>query len=237
MGKGDIGVWRVRAAAWEFLAFSLRYPDASLAEALALGEWAEASQEIASQLGLRIDERFDSEALAAQDALAKNASEWLHTIRVEATRLFIGEQEPACSPFEGVWRAIDEGVNPLLFVNPHSLRVERFCKDCGLEHPEGTNVPLDHVVSECELLQYLAMIESGMAEPFGGILRGDLPGGSPASAYTEFLQGHAFVWFPRFAAELLDGTCHPFYRAVALFMMAVMEESSVYLFPDHQTIC
>lgn len=30
---------------------------------------------------------------------------------------------------------------------------------------------LDHVVSECELLQYLAMLEAGMVEPIGGGLR------------------------------------------------------------------
>ena len=36
------GVWQARAAMWELLAFSLRYPDAELAEAVASGEWADA---------------------------------------------------------------------------------------------------------------------------------------------------------------------------------------------------
>ena len=63
----------------------------------------------------------------------------------------------ACSPYEGVWRAKAEGVQPLLFVNPHSMAVERFCKACGLGRPEGTNEPLDAVWTELELLEYLAL--------------------------------------------------------------------------------
>lgn len=56
-----------------------------------------------------------------------------------------------------MWRAKAEGVQPLLFVNPHSMAVERFCKACGLGRPEGTNEPLDAVWTELELLEYLAL--------------------------------------------------------------------------------
>ena len=69
----------------------------------------------------------------------------------------MGAPEAACSPYEGVWRAKAEGVQPLLFVNPHSMAVERFCKACGLGRPEGTNEPLDAVWTELELLEYLAL--------------------------------------------------------------------------------
>ncbi|MEI3231974.1 MAG: molecular chaperone TorD family protein [Gordonibacter pamelaeae] len=63
----------------------------------------------------------------------------------------MGAPEPAVSPYEGVWRAADDGVQALLFVNPHSMEVERFMRACGLGRPEGTNEPLDHVATECEL--------------------------------------------------------------------------------------
>ena len=45
--------------------------------------------------------------------------------------------------YEGVWAAEADGVQPLLFVNPRSMEVERFMRSCGLGRPEGTNEPLD----------------------------------------------------------------------------------------------
>ncbi|RDB70830.1 molecular chaperone TorD, partial [Eggerthella sinensis] len=48
----DVGVWQVRAAAWELLALSLRYPDEVLGEAIASGEWEAAAAEIAEALGI-----------------------------------------------------------------------------------------------------------------------------------------------------------------------------------------
>ena len=47
-----------------------------------------------------------------------------HRLRTEATRLFVGAPNPVASPYEGVWRAEDDGVQPLLFVNPHSMDVD-----------------------------------------------------------------------------------------------------------------
>ncbi len=89
----------------------------------------------------------------------------LGALRPEATRLFVGAPAPAVSPYEGVWRAADDGVQALLFVNPHSMEVERFMRACGLGRPEGTNEPLDHVATECELLEHLALRAAGAVPP------------------------------------------------------------------------
>lgn len=94
---------------------------------------------------------------AAEAAALPDPDDIQKELRPEATRLFVGAPEAACSPYEGVWRAKAEGVQPLLFVNPHSMAVERFCKACGLGRPEGTNEPLDAVWTELELLEYLAL--------------------------------------------------------------------------------
>ncbi|HJF63236.1 MAG TPA: molecular chaperone TorD family protein, partial [Gordonibacter urolithinfaciens] len=114
--------WAARATAWELAALSFRYPGPELEGAVASGEWAEAAREIAGALGLALPEGFGAGASA-------------EGLRPEATRLFVGAPEPAVSPYEGVWRAADDGVQALLFVNPHSMEVERFMRACGLGRP------------------------------------------------------------------------------------------------------
>lgn len=148
--------WQARAAMCELLALSFRYPDdRTLADAVASGEWGEAADEIAGALG--IDWTAAAAPGAAEAAALPDPAELQHELRAEATRLFVGAPKPVCSPYEGVWRAEADGVQPLLFVNPHSMAVERFCKACGLGRPEGTNEPLDAVWTELELLEYLAL--------------------------------------------------------------------------------
>ena len=179
--------WGVRAAAWELAAFSFRCPGAELEGAVASGEWAAAAREIAGALGLALPEGL-GEGLSGRSG----PEDALHALRPEATRLFVGAPEPAVSPYEGVWRAADDGVQALLFVNPHSMEVERFMRSCGLGRPEG------------------AQAGSG------------LPGGSPAAAYGAFLEEHARAWMPRFADAVAAESRVPFYRDAAAFLGALV---------------
>lgn len=227
-------VWQIRAAAWELLALSLRYPEAALADALASGEWVDAAREIAGAAGISLPEGWGADLPAVGDAAVGtiDSQALLHTLRAEATRLFVGAPDPVCSPYEGVWRAADDGVQALLFVNPHSMDVERFCKACGLGRPEGTNEPLDHVATECELLEHLALraAEDAVAsEVFAGgevpealVMSAELPGGSAAAAYDAFLAEHGRTWVPRFAEAVARETREPLYRAVAAFLEAAV---------------
>ena len=189
-------LWQTRAAAWELAALSLRYPGAELAGAAAGGEWDEAAGEILAALGLPAevpaaagDPAGPPAARAAGAEAAAGADALLRALRPEATRLFVGAPEPACSPYEGVWAAESDGVQPLLFVNPRSMEVERFMRSCGLGRPEGTNEPLDHVATECELLERLALRAAGAPAPEGAPADAGLPGGSPAAAYEAFSPG------------------------------------------------
>ena len=101
------------------------------------------------------------------------------------------------------------------------MEVERFCRACGLGRPEGTNEPLDHVATEWELLQYLALEASGaVAREGDGRADEDFPGGSPAAAYEAFLSDHASVWMPRFAEKVIEETRQPFYRSAAQLLAA-----------------
>ncbi len=202
-----------------------------LAEAAAGGEWDEAAGEILAALGLPAevpaaagDPAGPPAARAADTAGPAGADALLRALRPEATRLFVGAPEPACSPYEGVWAAESDGVQPLLFVNPRSMEVERFMRSCGLGRPEGTNEPLDHVATECELLERLALRAAGAPASEGAPDGAGLPGGSPAAAYETFLSGHAQAWMPAFAERLAAEARHPFYRAAAAYLGALLAD-------------
>ena len=245
-------LWQARAAMCELLALSFRYPeDKVLAEAIASGEWGEAADEIAAALGLA----WSSAAApgAAEAAALADPADIQQELRPEATRLFVGAPQAACSPYEGVWRATAEGVQPLLFVNPHSMAVERFCKACGLGRPEGTNEPLDAVWTELELLEYLALraaADAAEAEGIAGdaaavedvvededaleefedagepgevVASADLPGGSPEAAWDEFIADHARQWMPQFAAAVQEESRVPFYATAANLLGAFIK--------------
>ena len=173
--------------------------------------------ELAAVLGLEVRGGREEEGpgCSSSDAL-------LGALRPEATRLFVGAPAPAVSPYEGVWRAADDGVQALLFVNPHSMEVERFMRACGLGRPEGTNEPLDHVATECELMEHLALRAAGAEPPEGAPAGADLPGGSPEAAYGAFLEGHARAWMPRFAERVAAKSRVPFYRDAAAFLGALV---------------
>jgi uncharacterized protein len=221
LGEKYMDIWQLKASACELLAFSLRYPNDDLVQVISSTEWAEAALEITAALDAKLPENFSYNASACakieQDKL-------IHELRAEATRLFIGAPEPVCSPFEGVWRAKDDGVNPLLFVNPHSMDVEHFCKSCGLGNPEGTNEPLDSAQAELELLQYLASLAAGIIDrPDDAPANNTLPGGSVQVAYEMFLHDHALKWMPQFAEELCKNARHPFYIATGSLLNSLLK--------------
>ena len=164
-----------------FGALSFRYPDKVLAEAIASGEWGGAADEIAS-VGISWTAAAAPGAAEAA-ALRLRPDDIQKELRPEATRLFVGAPEAACSPYEGVWSAKAEGVQPLLFVNPHSMAVERFCKSCGLGRPEGTNEPLDAVWTELELLEYLAL--RAAADAMDAAAEADLAAGGDGAPTEE----------------------------------------------------
>lgn len=221
----DQAEWQVKATSCELLALSLRYPDVQLAQVVASGEWLDAACELARAARVALPESFGTQVLALDGAGQEVVDEeaLLHTLRAEATFLFVGAPNPACSPYESVWRAAAEGVRPLLFVSPHSMEVERFCKSCGLGSPEGTNEPFDYVVTELELLQYLASLAAGIVvPPEGGIALDALPDGSSQAAFAQFAEEHVLAWMPDFAERLASESRLPFYRAVAELLAAML---------------
>ncbi len=206
--------WSATASVCEFLAVSLAYPGDELVGAVVSGEWEGCAQEIA--------DRFEIGSVGCDSWL--DFDEAKHALRREATRLFLGPHEPPVSIYEGIWSAHDRGVAPLLFVSQAAMDVERFCKDCGLGRPEGTNESLDHVSTELELLQYLASVQAGIVVPSPGAPSQDrLPGGSAEAAYGMFASEHALRWMGRFADALEGETSLEFYRSTARILRAYVQ--------------
>lgn len=221
--------WGLRVAVAEFLAFSLTYPSLDLAAMLVDGRWLEAAGEMAAESGIPWSRtEWESTLATGIDGTPTKRGEALTgSLRAEATRLFVGAPNPLVSPYESVWRAQEDGVKALLFVNPHSMDVERFAKECGLGRPEGTNEPLDHVVTELELLAYLASLASGDEAPDDAMPSDALPGGDPTSAYRRFFSEHPAKWLSSFAEALEETTRLPYYRAVALLLKLSLPSLSV----------
>lgn len=217
----DNEMWQIRATAWELAAFSFRYPTSELAEAVASGEWLAAAREIAEALGIALPECFGEGMPSVENPLDNSAVDsFFHESRAEATRLFVGPSEPVCSPYEGVWRAKAEGVKPLLFVSTHAMEVERFVKSCGFTRPEGTNDPFDHVATECELLEALALRAVQGAGDAGESGSGN--GASASELYAQFLNEHMRAWVNDFCTALSKETREPFYRAAAVYLQALV---------------
>ena len=118
-------------------------------------------------------------------------------------------------------------------------------KSCGLGRPEGTNEPLDHVATECEFLQHLALradedvllaeaAEAGDEEQAAAVKEireaetpelpdsENLPGGSAEAAYGQFEREHVFPWMGDFAQALHGESRMPFFKDVALFLGALV---------------
>lgn len=211
--------WAAVASTAEFLAFSFRYPGLELAQAVHSGEWFAAACEIGEMYGCPIP----GSEIRAQDG----SDSFLHGIRREATRMFLGPHEPPVSIYEGIWSARDRDVAPLLFVSPAALAVERFCKQCGLGRPGGTNESLDHAATELEVLQYLASVEAGIVVPAEGSVSAEsLPGGSASAAYRTFFEEHIAAWMPRFADAVSDETKLDFYLVSARLLKAFLTQET-----------
>lgn len=219
--------WEARAVALELLSFSFRYPTPELAESVISGEWCAACKDLAEVGCLTLPDGFADTELAADanGLVAKDSETLLHVLRAESTRLFIGAPDPAVPPFEGVWRAADDGVQALLFANPHTIEVMQFLKSCGVGQPEGFNEPLDHIATELAFLQYLSVLEAKMSLPFEEADAIEvLPGGSAAAAYAQFFEEHPNTWMARFAAAVEKQTRLPYYRAAAQLLTAFLDK-------------
>lgn len=206
--------WMNKAALYELLSVSFRFPTEETANVIVSGEFAEALQEIG-----RLDE-VDGALLeeCASDLagyVGQNSDDVFHRLRKEHTRLFVGQGSYLVSPYAGIWDAEQNGRPALLMVNPESMAIERFMRRCGVGQPEGTNEPLDHIASLLEFLYYLCLVKAGAVQP-------------PAHAsiqehdYELFFDAHVAGFARAFGQRVVDETSEPFLASAARVLLRAL---------------
>jgi TorA maturation chaperone TorD len=218
--------WLNRATLFELLAFSFRVPTPELGEALSSGEFADALSEIGVANGIDAG-MLDGATKALSSYRGTEPEPLFHALRVTYTALFVGAPEPLVSPFAGVWWALAQGIEPLLFVNKRSMDVERYLRSVGIGQPEGRNEPLDHIATMLEFLQYAALACADAVE---------LPEGIEIGPETSerFIADFIDDWILPFTHKVVEQTDErvaeqtgtPFYRTMALMLEDVLASDS-----------
>lgn len=209
----------VRARACTLFSRSLAYPDGMLTAAVQSGEWDQLMEQALDALGR--DVPGASQAGGACRPFAGDDSESvrrMHELRAESTRLFLGLPEPVISPYEGTW-LMRQGARALLYVNPHTMKVERFMRACGVAASKDNHEPVDHIATEFAFLGHLASLSAHADDGIGLVVdRAKMPGGGPEMAYELFWSDHVCAWVPRFAAALREQARDPFYERLGIYL-------------------
>ena len=208
--------WIDKAELFETLSLAYLYYQRETVEVLTTGAYADVLCEAMAAVGL--DEGLVSDVRATLAAYqGADVEELFHALRVEYTRLFVGAPHAIVSPYAGIWYAEEVGVTPVLFVNKESMAVERFMKACGVDRPEQTNEPLDHIGSEREFLEYLCLDCAGVVNKDADIV--------PAGSYETFYQERFIVFAKRFAAAVAQSSSEPLLRAASSVLLALPDEA------------
>lgn len=201
--------WHALAALSELLALSFVRPECVLAEALSSGEYYESMCEITTLANIDIS----NEALAIlENYIDRDPDELFHALRREATFLFVSTPDTVVSPYESMWCSGEDGAEPLLVINPHAMKVERFIKSCNVNPVTSSREPVDTISTELEFLAYLASMSAGAIERQEDVAS---PEQHWELSYRRFMQEHALLWMPLFADAVQKETREPFFRAAA----------------------
>ena len=129
----------------------------------------------------------------------------LEALKIEYARLFLGPGMPVAPPYESVYlgQGGNEGRGELL--SEASFAVREAYERVGLTPVPGPEPP-DHLGAELEFAAYLC----SKGEPAG------------RDALEAFLNEHMRRWAPQLAATVAQESRHPFYRAAARLLAAVL---------------
>lgn len=219
--NGNEQTWLNRAALYELLALGFLRPEPTTAEALASGELAEAADEVLAALGAAADVRA---AVAGELAPCNgaDADDIYHEILRDYTRLFVGEREPAVTPYAGVRAAQERGQAGLLFVGRESMAIERFMRTRGAKKDLSagqSNDPVDHVGTVCEFLKYLCLVNARAVKPAAGA--------QVAEADFALFWRDLWGFYPSWCADEVERLASTgFYRAMALLLRAACEDAA-----------
>jgi len=140
--------------------------------------------------------------------------EVLHELRIEETRLFVGE-DPIVENAEGTWLQRANGVEkPIRMINSHTTAVMTFMRECGVVRNEKYNDCIDYLENECDFCGYLAEtpeLPAGM-------------GDDPLILLDRFVAEHMAKWVPGFCDEVIAASKVPYYIGICTLMRTFIRE-------------
>jgi TorA maturation chaperone TorD len=146
--------------------------------------------------------------------VGRDADEVMHELRIEQTRLFIGENPPVENS-EGTWLQRHNGVaKPIRMINNHTVAVTEFMKSCGVVRQLKYNDCIDYVENECDFCGHLATVPDELKER----------GIDPLEKLDEFMDQHMSRWIPGFCDEVISLTKTDYYRGVCTLLRAFVKE-------------
>lgn len=126
------------------------------------------------------------------EALSDSAEldEYFHRLRIEYTRLFVGESA-VVERSEGMFLQRLHGVaNPVRMINNHTYAVQEFMKRMGVARKPGYNDSIDDIENEFAFCAYLCTFGDTSSEEECTLV------------LEQFLEEHFLTWVPNFSEQL-----------------------------------
>lgn len=164
---------------YRFLAQSMRYPNYDWMQA----DYFSVLDTFLTELG------WDDEAQSIRQSIFEGA-DWLESIQVEHTRLFVNAIPSVIAPPYGSVYLSADG----MLYGPSAEKAKAFYKEQGFDLVGEADIP-DHISFELEFLAILTEEGKELEEEF-------------------FLQKHFRPWFPKFQTRILQEGQHPFYGVI-----------------------
>lgn len=151
---------------------------------------------------------------ALDDYEERDEDDVLHELRIEATRLFIGDG-PLVENTEGTWLQAHAGVKkPIRMINNHTAKVTAFMKSCGVVRQQKYNDCIDYIENEYDFAGYLASEPAALSDM----------GIDAADKLDEFVAVHMTKWIPGFCDEVCERTKEPYFIGICTLAKAFLEE-------------
>lgn len=133
------------------------------------------------------------------------------------TRLLIGPGKGYAPPYASIYLHPTSDSKPRLW-GVEAIEVEAVYRECGLSISPGQPRVPDHLALELQFMQHLCAREAN-ARASGE--------NEEATGWRElqlaFLRDHLCPWLPRFVRRLSEVKAHPFYLALADFMLEIIQ--------------
>jgi TorA maturation chaperone TorD len=136
--------------------------------------------------------------------------EGYHALLADNTRLFVGEQQLLCSPWESVYFNSDRQL-----FQEQTMQVRSWYRSHGLQIARLHHEPDDHIGLELEFVSHLLAEVIAAKEPERSHLLAET---------LRFIEEHPLRWIDQWAEGLLRHAHTDFYRGLALILPPALKD-------------